>query len=128
MSTESAYVANVKSKLGTIVTVRGDDWTSFSQNVNDAVAGEIGNVVGALEEAFLGQTNESIAQALSALNPTPVPFAPVPPPVAGYAPAPACAHGPMVRRTAKLGPRTGKDFWACTAPMGSPEKCKTVNI
>jgi hypothetical protein len=139
MSSESTFVANVKTKKGTIVTVRGDDFDSFVGNISAAVAGNIDNVIGALEEQMLG--TEAVAEtninyAARALGATVVEsrdtFAPVPPPTqttqSPSAPAAVCAHGPMVRRTAGKGPRAGKDFWACTAAQYAPDKCKPVNI
>lgn len=137
MSSESTFVVNVKTKGGTIITVRGDTYEALQNNITDAVGGGIANTVGALEEAILGEP--AIAYATTALGATVLPptpattFAPVPPPLVQQsytpsAPAPVCSHGSMVIRTAKSGPRAGKDFWACTAPMNAPDKCKIVNI
>jgi len=136
MSSESTFVVNIKTKGGTIVTVRGDNYEALQNNISEAIAGGIDKTVGALEEAIIGDPN--IAYAASALGATiehqkPT-FAPVPPPAPTQyaptpsAPAPVCTHGSMVIRTAKSGPRAGKDFWACTAPMNAPDKCKPVNI
>lgn len=48
--------------------------------------------------------------------------------------SPRCAHGAMVRRTAKTGQRAGQDFWACDGKDSNgnylpySEKCKPQNI
>jgi hypothetical protein len=137
MSSESTFVVNVKTRGGTIVTVRGDTYEALQENILAAIGGGIDKTVGALEEAIVG--DPAVAYATAALGATVVPqaptnsFAPVPPPSVQQtqspsAPAPVCAHGPMIIRTAKSGPRAGKDFWACTAPMNAPDKCKIVNI
>lgn len=130
MSSESTYVVNVKTKAGTIITVRGDTYETLSKNISDAVAGKIETLVGALEDVIIGpdiQKNlEYVANTLGA-KPT---FAPVPPPqqpASGGAPAPTCTHGSMILRTAKQGPRAGKQFWACPAPMNAADKCKPIN-
>jgi hypothetical protein len=39
MSSESAFVVNVKTRIGTIITVRGDDYTNLKKNIDDAVLG-----------------------------------------------------------------------------------------
>ncbi len=130
MSDESIYVVNVKNRAGTILTVRGDDITSFSKNISDAVAGQIDIVIGALEDAILGpNAAKNLEYATQTLGAKPT-FAPVPPPAqptTGGAPAPTCTHGSMILRTAKQGPRAGKNFWACPAPMNAPDKCKPIN-
>jgi len=135
MSSESTFVVNVKTRNGTIITVRGDSFDSLQSNVTAAIAGSINNVVGALEEQILGAETvaaSNVEYAKKALGATNT-FAPVPPPAQPQAqpqtdgaPAPTCKHGPMVRRTASKGPR--KDFWACTAPMNATDKCAIVNI
>ena len=63
MSSESTFVANVKTPKGTILTVRGDDITSFSKNISDAVAGQIDIVIGALEDAMSPMSISEIASA-----------------------------------------------------------------
>ena len=130
MSSESTFVVNVKTKAGTIITVRGDTFETLSKNISDAVAGKIETLVGALEDVIIGpdiQKNMDYVASTLGAQPT---FAPVPPPiqpVASGAPAPTCTHGAMVLRTAKQGPRAGKNFWACKAPMNAPDKCKPIN-
>lgn len=130
MSSESTYVVNVKTKAGTIITVRGDTFETLSKNISDAVAGKIETLVGALEDVIIGpDVEKNLEYVTNTLGAKPA-FAPVPPPqqpAQGSAPAPTCTHGAMVLRTAKQGPRAGKQFWACTAPMNAPDKCKPIN-
>jgi hypothetical protein len=52
MSNESAFVANVKTSKGTIITIRGDEWDTFTSRVSDAVAGNVATVIGALEDVI----------------------------------------------------------------------------
>ncbi len=130
MSNESAFVANVKTPKGTIITIRGDEWDTFTKRISDAVVGNVATVVGALEDVMIGpDVEKNLEYVTNTLGAKPA-FAPVPPPqqpAQGSAPAPTCTHGAMVLRTAKQGPRAGKQFWACTAPMNAPDKCKPIN-
>jgi hypothetical protein len=132
MSSESTFVVNVKTKNGTIITVRGDDYAKLQQNITDAVVGNIDNVVGSLEELFANSAQANIQYATAALGATQVTVAqgPVAPPSQSAQPspvAPTCKHGSMVYRVAQKGPRAGKGFWGCTAPMNAPDKCAIIN-
>ena len=117
MSTESAYVVNVKSRIGTIVTVRGDNFIELSKNIDAAVVGEIDKLVGALEETLIGEGGQ-VAYATQALGGTVVStsnsFAPVTPPsVSG--PTPSCQHGPLVHRSG-TGTKGPWQAWMCGLP------------
>lgn len=136
MSSESTFVVNVKTKNGTIITVRGDDYAKLQQNITDAVVGNINNLVGSLEEIFVDVASANLQYAAAALGATEVTpqvkvaQGPVAPPTAGATPppvAPTCKHGAMVYRIAQKGPRVGKGFWGCPAPMNAPDKCAIVN-
>jgi hypothetical protein len=126
MSTESAFVVNVKSRIGTIVTVRGDNFVDLSKNINSAVTGEIDKLVGALEETFLGD-GANAAYAAQALGGTVVStsnsFAPVTPPsVSG--PAPSCQHGTLVHK-AGTGAKGPWQAWMCPLPKErKAEQCQ----
>lgn len=133
MSSESTFVVNVKTKNGTIITVRGDDYAKLQQNITDAVVGNINNVVGSLEEMFIDTASANIQYAAATLGATPVTpqvtvsQGPVAPPSQPTQVAPTCKHGAMVYRVAQKGPRVGKGFWGCPAPMNAPDKCAIVN-
>lgn len=126
MSTESAFVVNVKSRIGTIVTVRGDNFVDLSKNINSAVTGEIDKLVGALEETFLGD-GASVAYATQALGATVVStsnsFAPVAPPNSN-APAPSCQHGTLVHKSG-TGAKGPWQAWMCPLPKErKAEQCQ----
>jgi len=127
MSSESTFVVNVKTRIGTIITVRGDDYDSLQANVMTAVAGGIDKTIGALEEAILGE-GAQIAYAAKALGATVVnstqSFAPVPPASSGGAPAPACPHGAMVHRSG-AGAKGPWQAWMCCLPKErKDEQCE----
>jgi hypothetical protein len=126
MSTESAYVVNVKTRIGTIVTVRGNDFNDLKKNINDAVTGSVDNLVGALEEAILGD-GANAAYAAQALGGTVVStsnsFAPVAPPNSN-APAPSCQHGTLVHKSG-TGAKGPWQAWMCPLPKErKAEQCQ----
>jgi hypothetical protein len=126
MSTESAFVVNVKTRIGTIITVRGDDFNDLKKNIDDSVFGQLDNVVGALEEALLGE-GATVAHAVKALGAekisTSQSFAPVTPPNV-TAPAPSCQHGTLVHRTG-TGAKGPWQAWMCPLPKErKAEQCE----
>jgi hypothetical protein len=63
--TEKNYVVNVKTKLGTIFTVRGDTAEELATNIGSVVQQGINDHVGALEELLLGATvSPAVASAV----------------------------------------------------------------
>ena len=117
MSNESAFVVNVKTRIGTIITVRGDDYTNLKKNIDYAVLGELDKMVGALEEAILGEGAHA-AYAAKALGGTVVStsssFSPIAPPNVS-APAPSCQHGTLVHRSG-TGAKGPWQAWMCGLP------------
>lgn len=129
MSNESAYVVNVKTRIGTIITVRGDNFVDLSKNINAAVTGDVDKLVGALEETLLGD-GANAAYAAQALGGTVVStsnsFAPVTPPsVSG--PAPSCQHGTLVHK-AGTGTKGPWQAWMCPSAKGTPDQCQPMWI
>lgn len=126
MSNESAFVVNVKSRIGTIVTVRGDNFLELSKNINAAVTGDIDKLVGALEETLIGEGGQ-VAYAAQALGGTVVStsnsFAPVTPPsISG--PAPSCQHGTLVHKSG-TGAKGPWQAWMCPLPKErKAEQCQ----
>ena len=146
---EKNYVVNVKTKLGTIFTVRADTATELNQNIKDVLLQGVNDSVGALEEFFLGGSSvptvapvaQSVAPAtsnpvdtvVSALGGTvisaPAPtWAQSPAPVAvpeqgNHSVAPPCAHG--TRTFVQAAPGSGKSWkaWMCPQPKGATDKC-----
>jgi len=107
MSNESAFVVNVKTRIGTIVTVRGSNFADLKKNIEEAVAGQVDSLVGA-----------QVAYAAKTLGATEISsstgFAPVTPPNS-TGPAPSCKHGPLVHRSG-VGGRGPWQAWMCALP------------
>ena len=145
---ESNYVVNVKTKVGTIITVRGTDATEFEANINALIGNGINNSIAAMEELFLGMqpsqpSNTGVSAVVAALggtviSETPIPvtapaavFAPVAPPsgvgaAAGTA-SKACIHGTMTKREGE-GPYGHYKAYMCPTPKGTPDQCKAVYL
>lgn len=138
--TEKNYVVNVKTKAGTIVTVRGDSAEELTNNIQAFTTASASDYVLALEEMFVSTQNPvAAAQAAlggSVISATPVTnsngFNPVPPPVkaaTGGAPAGAgtatrnCIHGVMTKRTGEGQWGPYKAFY-CPTPKGTTDQCK----
>jgi hypothetical protein len=146
---ESNYVVNVKTKVGTIITVRGADATEFENNINALIGNGVNNSIAAMEELFLNvqpsQPSRSgidtVVDALggTVISETPIPvaapaaaFAPVAPPVsnatitAGLA-SRSCIHGVMTKRAGEGQYGPYKAFM-CPTPKGTPDQCKAVYL
>lgn len=131
MSNESAFVINVKTRIGTIVTVRGSDFSELKKNIDEAVTGQIENLVGALEETIIGE-GAQVAYAVKTLGATEVTttssFAPVAPPSGNAGPAPSCQHGQLVHRSG-VGGRGPWQAWMCSLPQSrKAEQCDPIWI
>jgi hypothetical protein len=143
---ESNYVVNVKTKVGTIITVRGNDATEFEANINALIGNGINNSIAAMEELFLGMqpsqpSNTGVNTVVAALggtviSETPIPtaqaFAPVAPPTssAGVAvgtSSRACIHGNMTKREG-VGPYGPYKAFMCPTPKGTPDQCKAIYL
>lgn len=142
---EKNYVVNVKTKLGTIFTVRGDTAAELNSNIKDVVENSSNEFVAALEELLLGTTVGSAVTVQTAApatsNPVDVVVAAVggtviSAPAPTYAPAPVavpeqgnnsvappCAHG--TRTFVQAAPGSGKSWkaWMCPQPKGATDKC-----
>ena len=127
MSSESTYVVNVKTAIGTIVTVRGDTAQALVENINDFEQQGAALAIAALESLVTGKPSAPTVDAVvAAVGGTVVEerFAPVAP---AAAPAPAagsrtCKHGEMTYRTGNgaKGPWRG---YFCPTPKGTPDQC-----
>ena len=140
---ESSYVVNVKTKVGTIITVRGSDATEFENNINALIGNGVNNSIAAMEELFLGvqpsqpsQPRSGVDAVVNALGGTVIsetaaPFAPVAPPVvAGVATGTAnrsCIHGVMTKREG-VGPYGPYKAYMCPTPKGTPDQCKAIYL
>jgi hypothetical protein len=145
---ESNYVVNVKTKVGTIITVRGNDATEFESNINALIGNGINNSIAAMEELFLNvqpsqPSNTGVDTVVAALggtviSETPIPtaaptatFAPVAPPsVAGVTAGTAsrtCIHGVMTKREG-VGPYGPYKAFMCPTAKGTPDQCKAIYL
>ena len=145
---ESNYVVNVKTKVGTIITVRGTDATEFEANINALIGNGINNSIAAMEELFLGMqpsqpSNTGVNTVVAALGGTVISETPIPvtAPTAGFAPvappsgvgAPlgtasrACIHGEMTKREGE-GPYGHYKAFMCPTPKGTADQCDPVFI
>ncbi len=120
MSSESTFVANVKTPKGTILTVRGDDWSAFSKNVSDAVAGKVESVIGALEEVLSPMSISEIASAVggtvTAINVA-----------APSTPSPSCKHGTRKHKAGASG-KGPWQAWMCPSAKGTSDQCEPIWI
>jgi len=139
---EKNYVINVKTKAGTIFTVRADSAAELNANVQDVVNNATNQYVVALEQLLTDNvapaTPEAVIQAAfpnSTVVTTPAPTsasAPVitstpanipvstPEPVAQTTGAPVCRHGAMSWVAPANKPWKG---WFCPQPKDATDKC-----
>jgi hypothetical protein len=133
---EKNVTVTVKTKRGSLVTVRGDSVSEFLANAEDAINQGMDNVVLMLEDSILRQDAVEIVQeTLGATVITPqaaTPFAPVAPPASPYSPSAVsasrqCIHGIMTKRTGEgqWGPYKA---YMCPTPKGTPDQCKPVYL
>ena len=144
---ESNYVVNVKTKVGTIITVRGNDATEFENNINTLIGNGVNNSIAAMEELFLGvqpsqPSRSGIDTVVAALGGTVISETPIGVvPVAGFAPvAPpsvvgvatgtasrSCIHGVMTKREG-VGPYGPYKAYMCPTAKGTPDQCKAIYL
>ena len=141
---EKNYVINVKTKAGTIFTVRADSAAELNANVQDVVNNATNQYVVALEELLTDNvaTPNPVATVQAAFPgstvvttpaPTSAPVAPVvvtttpanipvstPEPVAQTTGAPVCRHGAMSWVAPANKPWKG---WFCPQPKEATDKC-----
>lgn len=138
---EKNYVVNVKTKIGTIFTVRADSAEELNANIMEVINFSVNDSVLALEELLTGITpavatapTNPVDTVLAAVGGTvisteshgvaPVAFAPVAPPVQA---SPAvgdktCVHGVMVKRTGTGAKGEWRAFF-CPTPKGTADQC-----
>lgn len=148
---EKNVTVTVKTKLGSLVTIRGDEPQEFVDRVQAAAIAGFDTAVGAFEEIVTGASSAHALQTVvnavggtvistTPTAPAPEPwaqeqgqFAPVAPPVAAYTPPPAggsqkqCAHGLMTKREGQ-GPYGPYKAFMCPTPKGTPDQCKAIYL
>ena len=135
---EKTYVVNVKTKAGTIFTVRADSATELNSNIQEVVALSVNDSVLALEELLTGVTSFTVNATDVVLNtlggqvvdttPTPTTFAPVPPPQTATAQnvgSRMCNHGPMIARKGTGAKGEWKGLF-CPTPKGTAGQCEPI--
>lgn len=120
MSNESAFVANVKTSKGTIITIRGDEWDMFTSRVSDAVAGNVATVIGALEDVInpmsVAEIAQSVGGTVTAINVA-----------APNTPSPSCKHGTRKHKGGQ-GAKGPWQAWMCPSAKGTPDQCEPLWI
>jgi hypothetical protein len=120
MSNESAFVANVKTSKGTIITIRGDEWDTFTSRVSDAVAGNVATVIGALEDVInpmsVAEIAQSVGGTVTAINVA-----------APNTPSPSCKHGTRKHKGGQ-GAKGPWQAWMCPSAKGTPDQCEPLWI
>ena len=129
--TEKNYVVNVKTKAGTIVTVRGDSAEQLNSNITELINFAVNDSILALEELFVGPSAVDVVKSTlgaTVVSTTPLPpasgFAPVPPPVSAtpsVAGQRVCSHGPMVTRKGSGAKGEWKGYF-CPTPKGTADQ------
>lgn len=137
--TEKNISVTVKTKNGSLVTIRGDEPEEFNKRVNEAINAQLHEFVLGFEEVIKPDAVTVVQNAFPeatvvdawVTEAQPVQgFAPIPPPTSA-APAPAsagdrtCPHGVMTKRTGEgqYGPWKA---WMCPTPKGTPDQCKAI--
>lgn len=137
---EKNYVINVKTKAGTIFTVRADSAAELNAHVQDVVNNATNQYVVALEQLLTGDTTvvpQVVPQAVQTVQtvlggqviettpnvtvtPAPAP-APAQPAQAEKPSAPSCRHGQMAWVAPANKPWKG---WFCPQPKEATDKCQ----
>jgi hypothetical protein len=139
---EKNVTVTVKTKRGSLVTVRGDSPQEFIQNASAAIDAGMETIVKMLEDSIIfvddavGLVSSSLGATIVESTPQEASFAPVPPPsqgngggdtvvdrwgnkwTYGRADAPVCPNGPMVLKQGTN--QSGKSYAGWFDPAGGP--------
>jgi len=131
--TEKNYVVNVKTKIGTIFTVRADTAEELNTNITEVINYSVHDSVAALEELLTGITAtpaspvDTVLAAVGGevISTTPTAFTPVPPPAVAQTAVGArmCSHGPMIARKGQGAKGEWKGLF-CPTPKGTAGQCE----
>lgn len=123
-TSEALFSVSMKTRVGTILTIRADDFDSFSKNISDAVAGNIHLIVGALEDTVHEQDpTKYVANALGAtvIEEPAIGSGPIAPPTNNVL-APTCQHGVKKHKRGN-GAKGPWQAWMCPSAKGTPDQC-----
>lgn len=126
--TEKNVTVTVKTKLGSLVTLRADEPQEFTDRVDAAGKALFDKAVMAFE-SLINEVNtpmavDEVAKALGATviaTPAPAPLAPVPP--ASDVFSPTCKHGVKKHKTGQ-GAKGPWQAWMCPSPKGTVDQCQ----
>lgn len=137
---EKNVTVTVKTKRGSLVTLRGDTPEEFVNKVAEAYNAGFGLAVESFEDFVLSTSADAVQTVVDTLGATviqetvvtqPATFAPVAPPVAApVATGTAtrqCAHGVMTKREGQ-GPYGPYKAFMCPTPKGTPDQCKAIYL
>jgi len=124
--TEKNVSVTVKTRLGSLVTLRADEPREFSDRVDAAANAVFGISVQAFEQMVNdGTTPVEIDEVAKALGATviaaPAPLAPVPPSSDVF--SPTCKHG-VKKHKAGQGAKGPWQAWMCPSPKGTADQCQ----
>jgi hypothetical protein len=124
---EKNVTVTVKTKLGSLVTLRADEPQEFVDKVDAAAKAGFGIAVQAYEgliaESSTPMAVDVVAQALGAtVIAAPAPLAPVPPAPTSDVFSPTCKHGVKKHKTGN-GAKGEWQAWMCPSPKGTADQC-----
>jgi len=133
---EKNVTVTVKTKRGSLVTLRGDTPEEFVNKVSEAYNLGFGLAVESFEDFVLSTTPDAVQTVIETLGGEviqPPAFAPVAPPVVAQAATAVgtavrqCAHGVMTKREG-TGPYGPYKAYMCPTAKGTPDQCKAVYL
>jgi hypothetical protein len=138
---EKNVTVTVKTKRGSLVTLRGDTPEEFVNKVTEAYNAGFGLAVESFEDFVLSTSVDAVQTVVDTLGATviqetvatqPTTFAPIPPAVAapvatGGTAVRQCAHGVMTKREGQ-GPYGPYKAFMCPTPKGTPDQCKAIYL
>jgi hypothetical protein len=132
---EKNITVTVKTKLGSLVTIRGDEPQEFVDRVMAASGAGFALAVSAFEELINEPKPDAVQVVVDTLGAEviqPPAFAPVTPPApvhqaVAQSTSRQCAHGVMTKRTGEgqWGPYKA---YMCPTPKGTPDQCKAIYL
>lgn len=138
---EKNVTVTVKTKLGSLVTLRGDTPEEFINRVAEADGLGFALAIQAFEDLVVNAPVDVIQTVVDTLgatviSETPIPAAPAFQPVAPPVPTTVagagtanrqCAHGVMTKREGQ-GPYGPYKAFMCPTPKGTPDQCKAIYL
>jgi hypothetical protein len=126
--TEKNVTVTVKTRLGSLVTLRADEPQEFADRVDAAASVGFAIAVAAYESLITEATTptviDEVAAALGAtVIAAPAPLAPVTPVAPADVFSPTCRHG-VKKHKAGQGAKGPWQAWMCPSPKGTSDQCQ----